>query len=630
VPETLRSLIGARLDALDAADRSLLQDASVLGRTFGASALAAISGAAQSDLEPRLRALVRREILELEADPRSPERGQYGFVQSLIREVAYDTLAKRDRRARHLAAARHFESLGDEELAGVLASHYLSAYEASAEGAEADALAVQARLALRAAAERAAALGGHEQAVTYLEQALGVATEPADQADILERTATSAVAAARYEPAEAYARRAIEMWRKAGDARSADRASGLLGTVLIEGSKLGEATRVLEAALEGLPETGADEEVRAVLLAHLSRAHMRSASYPLAIEVADDALAVAERLNLPQIVAEAFINKGSSLDYMGRRREGAAIQEAALVIARAGGWINTELRAANNLSVDLAGDEPRRANEILREGMTLGRRIGNRTLTAWLAGSLGFYSYLAGDDWDGALALLDEVLAGPIGPADRLRELGAAVQIQVARGAPAGPLIDELDVLAQGILDPQLLAGTEVIRADVAFTTGDPSAAYRAAGRAIEILPHFSTWALPIAMRGAIWAGSEDDARACAQRLDEVPRSDATTMASRSLATAAVAALGGRFDEAVPGFRRAMTSFRDLRLDFELARAGLDMVHLLGPDEPEAASAAEEARAIFERLGAQPYLERLNGALAATPARGPVETVKAR
>ena len=53
-------------------------------------------------------------------DPRSPERGQYAFVQALIREVAYDTLAKARPQARHLAAARYLEALGDDELAGAL------------------------------------------------------------------------------------------------------------------------------------------------------------------------------------------------------------------------------------------------------------------------------------------------------------------------------------------------------------------------------------------------------------------------------------------------------------------------------------------------------------------------------
>ncbi len=131
VPETLRSLIASRLDGLEPADRSLLQDASVIGQRFSTASLAAVSGMPPDEIEAPLRDLVRREVLDLEIDPRSPERGQYGFVQSLIREVAYGTLARRERRSRHLAAARYYEQLGDDELAGVLASHYLAAHEAS-------------------------------------------------------------------------------------------------------------------------------------------------------------------------------------------------------------------------------------------------------------------------------------------------------------------------------------------------------------------------------------------------------------------------------------------------------------------------------------------------------------------
>ena len=121
--------------------------------------------------------LVRRELLTLEADPRSPELGQYAFVQALIREVAYNTLARADRKVRHLAAARFFEAIGSDELAGALAGHYLAAHANAPEGPEADALGVQARIALEAAAERAAALGSHEQAVTFLRQALTVTTD---------------------------------------------------------------------------------------------------------------------------------------------------------------------------------------------------------------------------------------------------------------------------------------------------------------------------------------------------------------------------------------------------------------------------------------------------------------------
>jgi hypothetical protein len=71
----------------------------------------------------------------------------------------------------------------------------------------------------------------------------------------------------------------------------------------------------------------------------------------------------------------------------------------------------------------------------------------------------------------------------------------------------------------------------------------------------------------------------------------------------------------GRHDEGHMGFREALGGLRDSGFEFELARVALDMVMLLGPAEPEILSAAEEARSIFERLGARPYLKKLDAAL---------------
>ncbi len=221
VPETLQALIAARLDALDPADRSLLQDAGVLGQSFAVAALAAVSGRDEAEVETRLRALARREVVNLVTDPRSPERGQWSFSQALIREVAYGSLGRRDRRARHLAAARHFEAIEGPEVAGALAYHYLDAYRAAPEGAEGEAVAGQARIALRAAAERAAALGSSEQALAYLESALEVTTDPADEADLHQRAAAAADARADATRAGQHFLRAIELWRQVGD-RSAE------------------------------------------------------------------------------------------------------------------------------------------------------------------------------------------------------------------------------------------------------------------------------------------------------------------------------------------------------------------------------------------------------------------------
>src|SRR5665811_446165 len=122
-------------------------------------------------------------------------------IRDRVREVAYSTLARRDRKARHLAAARHFETLVDQELAGALAAHYLAAFRNATEGPEADALAAQARIALRAAGDRAVALGAQEQALGFYRDALDVTTEPLDRAVLLEHAGSAASAGGIHEEA---------------------------------------------------------------------------------------------------------------------------------------------------------------------------------------------------------------------------------------------------------------------------------------------------------------------------------------------------------------------------------------------------------------------------------------------
>ena len=98
VPETLHALIASRLDGLPDDERRVLQHAAVLGKTFTRRGLVALSGATDEELEPLVMALLRKELLYLETDPRSPERGQLGFLQALVQRVAYETLSRRERR----------------------------------------------------------------------------------------------------------------------------------------------------------------------------------------------------------------------------------------------------------------------------------------------------------------------------------------------------------------------------------------------------------------------------------------------------------------------------------------------------------------------------------------------------
>ena len=61
--------------------------------------LAALSGLDEREVDSLVSSLVRKELLAVETDPFSPERGQLGFLQALVQRVTYETIARKDRRA---------------------------------------------------------------------------------------------------------------------------------------------------------------------------------------------------------------------------------------------------------------------------------------------------------------------------------------------------------------------------------------------------------------------------------------------------------------------------------------------------------------------------------------------------
>ena len=122
------------------------------------------------------------------------------------------------------------------------------------------------------------------------------------------------------------------------------------------------------------------------------------------------------------------------------------------------------------------------------------------------------------------------------------------------------------------------------------------------------------------AVRAALWLGDPERARTAADRLDADPSPGRTWEANRIAARAGIAALEGHQADAIQGFLDGLRRLGALGYEFEVAHVALDFVLLVGPDIPEARAAGEQARVIFERVGAKPYLERLDAAMArATP-----------
>ena len=406
VPETLQTLIAARLDGLELDERRLLQDASVLGKTFATRGLVAVAGYDEDSLRPRLDALVRKELLYLETDPFSPERGQYGFLQALVQRVAYETLARRDRKAKHLAAARYLTAdagLDPDEIAEVIAAHYLDAAQADEDAPDVGEIRAEARAWLERAGDRATSLAAAEEAQRAYEAASELADGPSERAALLERAGRMARMGGQTERAEQLFTQARDLHLETGDRHAAARAAAGIARAAWRVGRTNDAIAIGEEAFAALASDEPDADV-GVLAAELARLHYFAGNHDQALERVDAALAIGERLRLPELLSGTLNTKALVLG-LNSPHQAHGLQREALRIALEHDLVFEALRAYNNIAITL--DRLDRIEDVLpvfEQARELARRRGDREWSEALASSVVTEHALRGN-WDEAEAL---------------------------------------------------------------------------------------------------------------------------------------------------------------------------------------------------------------------------------
>ena len=416
LPTSLHTLIASRLDGLPADERSVVQDAAVLGLSFTLEGLAALMSAVgdRADLDSALPALVRKEIFSVDSDPRSSENGQHRFVQAMVRTVAYETLSRRDRKSRHLAVAQFLADEPDADaIAAVRASHYLDARANAGTDGDADELAEQAVELLELAAKQARVLGAPLEARRHLEAALELVTDPPRVGHLTELAARAALGAGSATDAAAFAQQAQSAYEQAGQPVDAARALALWGESNIY---LGQSTVVLEplaAAYEELHEQPDAAEVAAALALCVARAYYIAAGQnTLALTWFDRAVVLAEALDDVPLLASTLASYAGALILDGRSHMGLGLLQVSLELARRADDPKLELRPINNMVSFLAAREPALAREYAEAGLAVVRRIGDRDWGQYLFASAGHVYWNLGA-WDEALAVLAEAVQGP-------------------------------------------------------------------------------------------------------------------------------------------------------------------------------------------------------------------------
>jgi hypothetical protein len=166
------------------------------------------------------------------------------------------------------------------------------------------------------------------------------------------------------------------------------------------------------------------------------------------------------------------------------------------------------------------------------------------------------------------------------------------------------------------VTEVQAQASVDEVHALVALGQGDRRAALDLARRSYQRNNAPDSSALQTATRAAAWIADRQALTDALAVLGAIP--GRVPAATRREAEAALAALDRRRPEALAGFADAIRRWRELGLDFEAAVCGLNLITMLGPAEPAARAAAEEAGAVFERLGALPFQNLLADAMDAS------------
>ncbi|HLK95284.1 MAG TPA: adenylate/guanylate cyclase domain-containing protein [Nocardioidaceae bacterium] len=626
VPATLTSLLAARLDGLPPAERELVKSLAVLGGTFPREAVSAVTDLPGEQVDQLLRSLVRKEVLTVRADPLSPERGQYGFIQTMLRTVVHDTLTKRERKSRHLAVAEHlrrtFPDDGDE-VSEVIASHYHDAYTAAPDDPDAGHILDSAISTFSRAGKRAATVGSPDTAERQYRTAAELTDDETERAMYLEQAADMASQAGRHGDALTLYEAAAFTHAAAGRGQDAARLEARVGGCLRRLGRAEEGVDRMRAAIAELHPRG-NEHVLADLHAELGIAFgaFLNRSDDAATHV-EQALVLAAAHDLPRVLANALNGKALLLASWNRVFEAIGLLTISVDIAREQGLTKEESINRLNLG-DLRSnrDLPGAASEF-EAALVLARRAGDADGQAFSLHNLAVTHLLAGR-WDEAeRSALAAVGALPDGPAQALMRWPLVVlNAQRGQHERARHSLIAMETLSDSD-DFQARAAVGIGRAAVAKGTGAPdgalSKAEETACLSMGLLTEGFRFGWPLALDLALSADRLDDAARLLMLVADEPPGHVPPYLRAQLAryTALIHAARDDHDTVEADLHRAITIFADLDYAYWLARTKADLAHWLTVRgrHDEAEPLLTEAVDTFTRLSAQPDLDTARSSL---------------
>jgi tetratricopeptide (TPR) repeat protein len=622
-PETVQALIAARLDTLAPERKSLIQDASVIGKVFWSGAVAFVSSVEEPEVREHLHALGRKELVRPAPASTIREQAEYTFWHALVRDVAYGQIPRAARASKHQRAAVWLESIAGErlgDLAEILAYHATSALALARAAGVTEGIPelelVTARY-LRLAAARAMALD-LAKAEAHLTQAMELTPRGhRDRAPVVASLAEAAFHAGRLEEANRLYKEAIDALTSQGDVRQAAQAMARRSVVLEYRGDTGSGRALLSEAIKLLSQGPPGPELP-LSLATSAGSLLVAGRYQEAIAEADRAIDLAEQVGEATAAARARGFRGFARAVQGDLG-GIKEQRRALAELRALGAGRSTAIVYNNLASCLIHVEGSQAAlGVFRDGVEFADTRGLREMVMALQNSMLTALFEVGD-WDEVLRLGREVAEearreGSVYD-EAFAEADRAAVMACRQGAGARGFCEQMLVRARLVEDPPLQVWAMIAAAIARLASLDRPGTAALVGEVLEITRGGGVIVraaeLPHLVRLAVGAGDQALAESALEGTEGL-RLERYRL-SRLAAQAVLDEARGQQGRALDAYEEAARRWTEHGHVFERAHAlfgaGRCLASLGRVDEARPRLAA--ARDAFDRLDAQPTLVQM-------------------
>jgi class 3 adenylate cyclase/tetratricopeptide (TPR) repeat protein len=635
-PASLHALVAARLDALTPDERQVVADASVLGLSFMRDGIELLTHP-RLDLDAVLASLARKEVIATETDRFSAERGHYRFVQAVVRQVAYATLSRRDRKQKHLLVADHLGAQTErgDELAVIIAQHLMDAVAASGPQDD-DVPGLQSRIGelLAQAAGRSCSLGSFADGLRLYQSAASRLEDPTARATVQAEAAEAALVLNDFDTALDLSRRALDAlevdgaWARGGV--PAAQAAATQAETLMARGEVRAALDLLQPRYEALVGTRGSEVARLRVLDSLVRIRMFSTPQdPETLRLAHDQIRLSEQLQDAQGLAHSMHTLSTLESLLGCRTVSGALSNEALAMStELGDWRSIVIARGNQADILL----PTSLDQAVQQGeeaLAVAAAHGLHTFAEGVSSNLAVALWVRGA-WERLDELLESLVENGVHDPSSRTSFMAVDLWRVEAGRP--PLVPQQPLAPTE--EPQEQAWQCHVEMQRALLAGDLSEAASLAAQVLgDELPQSVTrgdlsqlW--PRSMRAALAAGDLGLARRLLDLVSDVPPGD-VTLALRAhvlvLRAELAIAQGAEAPAIGDDLAAGVAAFEAYGSPPELGRAQQRYGRWLRDQGrvAEAEPLLAAARATFERLGATAWLDELAGALAPTSAPGP-------